>query len=361
MKKNNYLSLGVMSGTSCDGIDLSLIQTDGKDRADFISSMYIKYSDELKEDLFKLINNFTESSLYSSKVIEIQEKVTIAFINAIENFYKKTSKRIDLISIHGQSIFHNPSKKISIQLCNAELIKTKFNIKVVYDFRQNDISNGGQGAPLTPIFHKLINKKFKLNGVNAYLNIGGVSNITLIRKNQIISAFDTGPGMGILNDYVFFKKKIFYDKDGTDSMVGIVQHDIVKSLLKDKFFKLKPPKSLDKNYFDKTKFMNLKYNDSCASIVEFTVDAIKKGIFDNKFKIDNLILMGGGIKNKCLFKRIKDKININIINIKSFGIDEDFIEAQAFAYLGVRRLKNLPLTYPQTTGVSKPVTGGKII
>ena len=361
MKKNNYLSLGVMSGTSCDGIDLSLIHTDGKDHANFISSMYVKYDDILKEDLFKLINNFNKSNRFSSKVIEIQDRVTFAFIKAIEKFLKKINRKIDLISIHGQSIFHNPSKKISIQLCNSLLIKKRFNIKVVYDFRQNDISNGGQGAPLTPVFHKLINKKFKLNGVNAYLNIGGVSNITLVKKNQIISAFDTGPGMGILNDYVFFKKKFFYDKDGADSMLGSVHHGIVKSLLKDKYFKLKPPKSLDKNYFDKSKFMSLNYNDSCSSIVEFTVDAIKKGIFDNNFKIDNLILMGGGIKNKHLIKRMEDKININIININSFGIDEDFIEAQAFAYLGVRKLKNLPLTYPQTTGVSRPVTGGKII
>tara|TARA_X000000368_G_scaffold406831_1_gene385584 strand:- start:536 stop:1621 length:1086 start_codon:yes stop_codon:yes gene_type:complete len=361
MKKNSYLSLGIMSGTSNDGIDISLIQSDGKNEFRILGSKYIKYNGGLTKELNDITNNISKLSLFSSRIIKLQDRITKSYINGIKRFKMSNKSKIDLISLHGQTIFHDPHKKISIQLCNSELIKSEFNCRVVYDFRQNDIKYGGEGAPLTPIFHKLINSNFSLSGTNAYLNIGGVSNVTIINKNEIISAFDTGPGMAILNDYVFYKRKKFFDKNGEDSSKGQINKKLINSLMKDNFFKRVPPKSLDKNYFNKSKFLKLPYYDACSSIVEFTVESIKKGLIHNNFRIDNLILMGGGVKNKQLMRRIKDKIKVNIVKIGDLGISEDFIEAQAFAYLGIRSLKKLPITYPQTTGVTKAMIGGKII
>ena len=361
MKKNRYLSLGIMSGTSNDGIDLSLIQSDGISKFDVLSSKYIKYNSDLVKDLNDLTNNINKLSIYSSRIIQIQDRVTKSYIDAIRKFNKSNHSKIDLISLHGQTIFHDPYKKISIQLCNAELIKSEFNSHIVYDFRQNDLKYGGQGAPLVPVFHKLMNNNLSLSGTNAFLNIGGVSNITIIENNKIISAFDVGPGMAILNDYVFHKKKKFYDKNGADSSRGKINKNLIISLMKDNFFKKDPPKSLDKNYFNKSRFLKLSYYDACTSIVEFTAECIKRSMMLSKFRVDNLICMGGGVKNNYLMRRIKDKINTNTLRAKDLGIDEDFIEAQAFAYLGIRRIKKLPITYPQTTGVAKALIGGKVI
>ena len=361
MKKNSYLSLGVMSGTSNDGIDVSLIQSDGKNKLKILGSMYVKYNNKLTKDLNDLTASIKSNGINSSKIIDLQERITISYIHAIKKFINSNNAKIDLISLHGQTIFHDPDKKISIQLCNANLIKAEFNCPIIYDFRQNDLINGGEGAPLVPIFHNLINKHLSLSGTNAYLNIGGISNITIIKNNKIVTAFDTGPGMAILNDYVYYKKKKFYDKDGNDSSRGIFDKNLINKLLNNDFFKKKPPKSLDKSYFNKTEFLKLNYYDACASIVEFTAECIRIGIAQSKYKIDNLILMGGGVKNNYLIRRIKDKLNINVLNAEELGIDEDFIEAQAFAYLGIRCVKKLPITFPQTTGANRPVSGGKII
>ena len=189
MKKNRYLSLGIMSGTSNDGIDLSLIQSDGISKFDVLSSKYIKYNSDLVRDLYDLTNNINKLSIYSSRIIQIQDRVTKSYIDAIKKFKKSNPSKIDLISLHGQTIFHDPYKKISIQLCNAELIKSEFNSHIVYDFRQNDLKYGGQGAPLVPVFHKLMNNNLSLSGTNAFLNIGGVSNITII-ENDLVSIFE---------------------------------------------------------------------------------------------------------------------------------------------------------------------------
>jgi len=361
MKKNRYLSLGIMSGTSNDGIDISLIQSDGINKFDILGSRYVKYSSDLIKDLNDLTNNINKLSIHSSRIIQLKERVTESYINAIKKFKKSYHSKIDLISLHGQTIFHDPYNKISIQLCNAESVKSEFNSRIVYDFRQNDLKHGGQGAPLTPIFHKLINNNLSLSGTNAFLNIGGVSNITIIDNNKIISAFDVGPGMAILNDYVFHRKKKFYDKNGADSSKGQVNKKLIISLMKDKFFKKTPPKSLDKNYFNKSRFLKLSYYDACASIVEFTAESIKRSLLHGTCRIDNLICMGGGVKNNQLMRLIKHKINTNTLRAKDIGIDEDFIEAQAFAYLGIRRIKKLPITYPQTTGTKKATIGGKVI
>ena len=254
MKKNNYLSLGIMSGTSNDGIDMSLIQSDGKKKFEILISRYIKYNNDLISDLNDLTNNIRNLSTSSSKIIQIQDRVTASYINAIKKFLVGVDVQIDLISLHGQTIFHDPLRKISVQLCRAEMIKSEFKCQIIYDFRQNDIRHGGEGAPLTPIFHRLINSNLSLRGINAFLNIGGISNITIILNHKIISAFDTGPGMAILNNYVFQKKKKFYDKGGIDSSKGDADKNLINDLMKDDYFKKKPPKSLDKNYFNKSPF-----------------------------------------------------------------------------------------------------------
>ena len=362
MKKDKYFAIGVMSGTSFDGIDISLIESDGKTSFSSHLSKYYKYSRSLQIRLKLFSDSYTKSNRNNNELIHINKVVTDEYIKAIKNFLEKIEKfNIDIISLHGQTIYHNPSRKSSIQLCDAEKIYKTFKIDTVYDFRQNDIKNNGEGAPLTPIFHKLISSKMNLEGVNVFLNIGGVANITVIRGNNIITAFDSGPGMGLLDNFIYEKKNILIDKNGYLSSKGKVNKEIIQKLMKDPYFKKKPPKSLDKNKFNIKIFNNNDFYDSCSTIVDFSTECIKKSLLNLKININNLIVMGGGSKNKFFMSSLKEKINIKVLNINEFGIDEDFIESQAFAYLGIRRIKKLPITFPKTTGNNYPIIGGKII
>ena len=362
MKKDKYFAIGVMSGTSFDGIDISFIKSDGKSSFKPLFSKYYKYNKVLRIRLKLLSDNYTKSNQNNNDLIRINELVTNEYIKAIHNFLKEIKNvKVDIISLHGQTIYHDPNRKSSIQLCDAKKINKHFMIDTVYDFRQNDICNNGEGAPLTPIFHKLINSTLNLKGVNGFLNIGGVSNITLIKGNNIITAFDTGPGMGLLDNFIYEKKNILFDKNGNFSSKGKIDKNIVKKLMTDPYFTKNPPKSLDKNKFNIKVFNNNNFYDSCATLVDFSTQCIKISLINLKINIDNLIVMGGGTKNNFFMNNLKDKININIININELGMNEDFIESQAFAYLGIRRMKNLPITFPQTTRTKKSVKGGKII
>ena len=362
MKKDKYFSIGVMSGTSFDGIDISFIESDGKTSFKPIFSKYYKYTNALRIRLKLLSDNYTKSNKNNNEIISINDLITNEYIKSIQNFLKEIKNfNVDIISLHGQTIFHDPSRKSSIQLCNAEKINKHFMINIVYDFRQNDIKNNGEGAPLTPVFHKLINSNMRLKGVNVFLNVGGVSNVTVIKDNNIITAFDTGPGMGLLDNFIYEKKNIQFDRNGNFSSQGKVIKKIVRKLMKDPYFTETPPKSLDKNKFNIKILHKYNFYDSCATIVDFSTECIKSSLSSLKINVDNLIVMGGGTKNKYFMSSLKDKLNVNILNINEFGMNEDFIESQAFAYLGIRRLKNLPITFPQTTGTKKPITAGKII
>ena len=359
MIKNKFLAVGVMSGTSMDGIDISLILSDGKKSYKHIKSKFYNYKKSTKTILLKLVDSFTVSKHSVALLRGTEELVTFEHIAALKNFLKDENlSKIDLIALHGQTIFHDPIKKSSIQLCDELKIKGVFNLPIVSDFRQKDLSLGGQGAPLTPIFHKLLMLKLKMTPPLCFVNIGGISNITVIDDQEYIYAYDTGPGMCLLDQYMFLKKKINFDKGGMHSLKGKVNLKILNKLMSDNYFCKKKNKSLDRNYFSLNPFMKLNFNDACATISAFTAISIIKEA--NRFNARYLIVSGGGSKNKYVINLMNETFKGKILTADDLNLNSDFIESQAFAYLGIRRMKNLPISFPSTTGVKYSVTGGKV-
>lgn len=359
MSNNKLHAIGIMSGTSLDGIDISYVSSDGKSRFTHNCSSLFKFRDSTRKSLQNLVNNFTKNKKSISNISDCENLVSEDYVNAIRKFKKsKNIKKVDLIALHGQTIYHSSKNKSSIQLCNSSYIAEKTNSIIVTDFRQKDLSNGGEGAPLVPIFHKLLINKLKLKRPCSFINIGGISNISILNNRGKLTAHDIGPGMCLLDQLVYFKKKQMYDKNGEYSSRGKIDKNILRQFLNDKFLKKNPPKSLDRKYFSFNSVLKINFYDACATLSAFTAYAI---INDLK-KIDNqiIILSGGGTKNKFILNLIKENFGNRVILIDEIYGDVKFIESQAFAYLGIRRVKNLPISFPGITGVKNPVTGGKI-
>jgi len=363
----NYYSLGLMSGTSMDGVDASIIQSDGKTKYKPILDKYFKYPFSIYKDLTKLRNKIKKTKdlknfLKQAKLIET--KITLFHVKAVKEILKKTKKRIDFIGFHGQTIFHNAEEKISKQLGDGQLLSKLTKKKVVYDFRQNDLKNNGNGAPLTPIFHKLLKRKFKIKKNVYFLNIGGITNYTYIYNGDILEATDVGPGMCLIDELMRKKLNKRYDKNGKLAKSGMINKKMLNKLqkkLKEKTFltghaHLKT-KSFDTKDFNFSFVKKLSLKDEAATLTEFTARAIMNKSMQFK---DKIILCGGGRKNKFLVEKLKKKNNL-IKFIDDYNVDGDFIESQAFAYLAIRSFLKLPISFPKTTGCKKPCTGGVLV
>ena len=359
MKKDKFFAIGVMSGTSFDGIDISLISSDGKKYFKPIISSFYKFSSKIRQKLFQISSNFNKNQYKIGLLGTLEQEITYEYLKAIKSFISKYKlKEIDLIGIHGQTIFHNPKKKISLQLCNSNFLYNELKIKVVSDFRQNDLKFGGEGAPLVPIFHRMLINHLDIKGNIIFINLGGISNLTYIPSRGRLIAYDTGPGMTLLDQYVYLKKKKRFDSNGSFSLKGKTDQKVLKLVLRDEYFNKRYPKSLDKLYFSLKPFEKLNFFDACATISSFTGKSILREI--SQFKVDKVVISGGGIKNRHIFNILKKTLKSKLCIIDDFKLDKDFIESQAFAYLAIRRLKNLTISYPGTTGVSHPISGGKI-
>ena len=237
------------------------------------------------------------------------------------------------------------------------------NLPVVNNFRERDINNGGQGAPLAPIFHKLLQRKLKLKTPLMFVNIGGISNVTYLGKNEEIISLDTGPGNFLIDKILQLKSKnkTQFDKDGAVAFSGIIDKNILDSYLSDPYYELLPPKSLDVNDFNLSSVRSLDLENAVATLSELTALTIVNALNFFNNKPNQIILCGGGRKNKYIFERIKKLSNIFTSKIDRYEINGDFIESQAFAYLAIRSFLKKPISFPETTGTSKPSTGGDLI
>ena len=358
MKKIFY-SLGLMSGTSMDGIDASIISSNGEDILEVIENKYFKYEDNFIDRLSNLKNKIKTAldlKLYLNDLNSLEREITILHAEFIDNILKNFKKDIDLIGFHGQTIYHNSDERISRQLGDGKLLSQLIKKKIVFNFRENDIENNGNGAPLAPIYHCTISKKINKKNI-IFLNIGGIANETFIDENFKISAKDLGPGNCLIDLWIRQNTKNKYDKDGNISKLGKVNKILLDQSL-DIYFnnKISNKRSYDINDFDVSFFRGLTLEDGAATIIEFTVEIIA-----NKLSSKNIICCGGGRKNKYLIERLEKKINKKILHIDEFKIDGDFIESQAFAFLAIRSYLNLPMSFPMTTGCYKDSTGGVII
>ena len=345
-----YIALGCMSGTSLDGIDCSLVKSDGVSYVTDISNEFIPYSDDLQ---LKLRNVILKGYLDDIKVIN---QLNQEYKDSINNFIKKNNLEIDLIAMHGQTVYHDQKTKISIQLFDKS-IRFNTNSPVICNFRKNDLLNGGNGAPIMPEFHRVLANQLDLKKV-IFVNIGGVTNITVI-DNQKITAGDSSFGNAIVNDLIFEKTKERFDVDGSLSNNGQKIDVLFNRITSDKYFLENLPKSLDRNYFHKYIDNSIKdknLNDLIYTLLEVIPFAINSLIsLQSEFKI---ILMGGGRKNLTLQKIFSEYFD-NISLIDNYQIDGDFIESQGMALLGIRYMLKKQSTYYETTKVLKNIYLGE--
>ncbi|PDH21409.1 MAG: anhydro-N-acetylmuramic acid kinase [Pelagibacterales bacterium MED-G42] len=379
MKKNLYTAIGLMSGTSMDGIDASLIKSDGLNEYTNILDDYYKFDNELYQKLIKLrslIFNEDDLHKYSKDVNQLERELTIFHSKIVNKISEKYQNKIDLIGFHGQTIFHEPNIGVSKQIGDGKLLSQLTKKKVVYDFRQNDLANGGQGAPLVPIFHnllsKILNKKNKVKYPICFLNIGGISNITITEDNDLktekLKAFDIGPGNCLIDLWIKKNSKYKYDDKGQIGKSGTVDSLILNQAIEN-FSIDSYDKSLDIKNFDISFAKGLSLENGSATITSYTTHLIVKGIeYANKFNKNNktkYLISGGGRKNNFLIDSIKKNLidykNIDIELIDRYNFNGDFIESQAFGYLAIRSFLDLPITFPNTTGCKISVSGGKVI
>ena len=354
----SYCSLGLMSGTSGDGVDASIIQSDGDTKYKVILDKYFKYNQDIYENIHNLkdkINDSKDLKNFSRKIEILEKEITLFHAKAVNEIIKESKFNINFIGFHGQTIFHNAKERVSKQLGDGELLSKLTKKTVVHNFRQNDLKNGGQGAPLTPIFHKLLKNKYKLKLPIVILNVGGIANVTSIDVNDNIYSKDIGPGNCLIDQWMRNNSKFNYDEEGKVAKSGKVNQIILNKALKN-FKDNKESKSYDVKDFNLSFVRGLSLADGAATLTEYTSEILYQNL-----KNKNIIVSGGGRKNKFLLKSIVEKNNISLKLIDDFGIDGDFVESQAFAYLAIRSYLKLPISFPETTGINKPCTGGVII
>ena len=376
-----YFSLGLMSGTSMDGVDASIIQSDGEKKYKAVIDKYFEYPDDIYGNLVKFrykIKITKDLKKFSKELGIIEKKITLFHAKAANEILRLSNTDVDFIGFHGQTIFHNPNEKVTKQLGDGKLLSKLTKKTVVYDFRQNDLKNRGQGAPLTPIFHNVIanqiSEKHEFEFPISILNIGGISNITntIDKKNTSetqIYAYDIGPGNCLIDEWIRKKSKKKYDVGGLIANLGSTDKLILKKALKN-FNISSYDKSFDTKDFDISFAKDLSLKDGASTLTDFTAALIAKGIrYSNKVdypKFTKWLVCGGGRKNKYLIDSIINKgfnylKSISLEPIDKYGIDGDFVESQAFAYLAIRSFLNLPISFPSTTGVKKPCTGGIVV
>ena len=366
-----YTSLGLMSGTSGDGVDASIIKSDGKSKYDVISNNYFEYDKEIYLSIHGLkekIHSIKDLDILSEELNSLERKITLFHAKVISDISK--NKKFDLVGFHGQTIYHSSEERISRQLGDGKLLSQLTKKNVVYNFRENDINNGGEGAPLTPIFHQLILKQNKIVVPSCILNIGGISNITVVGNYHLydFTSRDIGPGNCLIDEWVRKNSNKKFDENGKLASIGKT-NEIILEQAQELYSNRSNKKtlSLDVNDFDISFARGLSLEDGAATLTDFTGRIIGAALFsllsEVREKLFRVLICGGGRKNKSLLDRIKQRTLKNIVlqPIDDYGVDGDFVESQAFAYLAIRSFLKLPISYPATTGCNEPISGGTIV
>ena len=368
--QKKYTSIGLMSGTSGDGVDASIIVSNGIDHFQVIKNKYFEYDStiyngihELKEKIF----NKQDLDKLSKELHDIERKITLYHAKIIQDFKFKSDDII--VGFHGQTIYHNSKEQISLQLGDGKLLNQLTKKKIVFNFRKNDILNGGEGAPLTPLFHQLIATQKKIKLPACILNIGGIANITIIKKplgSYEVFSQDIGPGNCLIDTWVRKNSSKKFDKDGILASSGKKNEIILEQAQELYNHRIdKQKKSFDTNDFDISFSRGLSLQDGAATLTDFTASIIGEYLSSSckKNLINEILISGGGRKNKILVNLINKSLlkGIKLKMIDELGIDGDFVESQAFAFLAIRSYKKLPITFPNITNCNKPCLGGEIL
>ncbi len=360
-QKKVYTAIGLMSGTSMDGIDAALIRTDGGMMVEPLEFTILPYDPDVT---LALRENLGRKSDPLGELEELERAVTLAQADVVRELMSKADlfpRDIDVIGFHGQTITHGPAEGFTWQLGDGALMAHELGIPVVNDFRGADMRAGGQGAPLVPLYHSALVAGEKLPRPVAVLNIGGVANVTWIghRQNDII-AFDTGPGNALLDDFIRERTSDICDTDGALAMQGQIHQDFLLRWLGNPYFNMPPPKSLDRNDFYDGDTKALGNADGAATLTAFTIYAVEKAMKYFPAPPREWLVSGGGRLNPAIMNGLQDILRVPVRPVDELAWNGDLLEAEAFAYLAVRSRKRLPLSLPTTTGVPAPTTGGQL-
>jgi anhydro-N-acetylmuramic acid kinase len=349
-------AIGLMSGTSMDGIDAAIVRTDGLTVVETGAAATVPYRTALRRRLQKLV---ADQGRDQEEARRVERDITLAHVEAVERLLAGAGlapDAIDLIGFHGHTVFHNPAGRTTWQIGDSELLAARTGIDVVGQMRIADVRAGGQGAPLVPLYHAA--RAATLERPLAVLNIGGVANVTWLGEDGAVIAYDCGPGNALIDDWVHARTGQPYDASGTLSLSGTADRAMMARLLDNPYFDLPPPKSLDRNAFDPSIVAGLSAADGAATLAAFTVQTAARSIL----KIGSpkrLIVCGGGRLNRALMAGLKDALpGVDVGVVETVGWRGDALEAEAFGYLAVRSLAGLPLSLPSTTGVPRPMPGG---
>ncbi len=377
MKKKLFTAIGLMTGTSMDGLDLSVIKSDGISEVHIIFNKYYEFDKDLRKKLLNLRNNISSSSDLEKNKDEldlVEKHLTLYCGQVVNEILKNFNNKVDLVGFHGQTIYHDSKQKISKQLGNGNLLSQLTSKIVINNFRQEDLNNGGQGAPLIPIYHgvisKILNKKYNLPYPINILNIGGITNLTQVKNDnspeQSLNAYDIGPGNCLIDEWVRRNSNKKFDERGEFAKSGKVNELIFNQAL-DNFNIDSYNDSLDVKNFDISFAKGLSFEDGCATLTKFSAYMIAKALENlnilNNIKPSQNIVSGGGRKNNFLISSINfflNQKNALIKNIDNYEFDGDFIESQGFGYLAIRSFLRLPLSFPNTTRCKKPSLGGNL-
>lgn len=346
-----------MSGTSVDGVDIALIETDGERVDAFGPALTVAYPDEVR----RRIRACFGAERQSDATYEAERAVTDAHIEAVRRWSAESDvplSGIDVVGFHGQTITHRPEKKFTWQIGDGERLAKALGVEVVNDLRIADVAAGGQGAPLVPIYHAALTRD--LPKPLAWVNIGGVSNVTWIGSGDSLLAFDTGPGNAPIDDWVSRRAGLRFDSDGALAAQGKVDRTRLERFSENLYFAKKPPKSLDRGDFNHEWADGLSAADGAATLTRGTARAIALGARHFPAPAKQWIVSGGGARNPTLLKALAEETGSKVVTAQSLGWDGDALEAQAFAFLAVRSLRALPITFPGTTGAPRPLTGGRL-
>lgn len=360
-----WRALGMMSGTSMDGVDAAILETDGERILGFGRSRFRPYTasdQQILRDAIQAARGLDDRHARPPLLAEAERIVTEAHIESVHGLLADTDLApgaIDIIGFHGQTVLHRPAAALTIQIGDGAALAQATGIDVVWDFRADDVAAGGEGAPLVPAFHRALVDMAGIEAPVALVNIGGVANATWIGPDGGLIAFDTGPGNALIDDLVRARCGLAMDAEGRLAARGRIDEDMLRALLSDAFFELAPPKSLDRHAFSPERLQSLGVEDAAATLTAFTAETIAHAARHMPSAPRRWIIAGGGARNPAMMAQIAARTGAAVEPAATYGWSEDFIEAQAFAFLAVRSLRGLPLTFPGTTGISRPLSGGR--
>jgi len=348
-------ALGLMSGTSMDGIDAALLKSDGNGVVTPGPFASFPYDPDFRARLRRLLGG-------GHPVEGVERELTLLHGDAVDALLSRNDidrAQVALVGFHGQTILHAPAERRTWQIGDGALLARRLGLDVVADFRSRDVAEGGEGAPLAPLYHEAL--AADLERPLAVLNLGGVANVTWIGEDDDdILAFDTGPGNAPLDDWMLRHTGEPYDRDGALAAQGQADEAAVAQLMADPYFARLPPKSLDRDAFDVASLAGLPTADGAATLTAFTVAAVAAARAHFPTRALYWLVTGGGRHNRTLMALLAARLTAPVAPVEDHGWNGDALEAQAFAYLAIRSVLGLPLTLPTTTGVPVPTTGGSL-